>query len=84
LGWQGEEDDSLALMVLYPKNAVLDLGLYFVPGHAGVRGNETADKLVIFGYFLEFMGPEPDLGVSRQDLRNKFSRWLGNQHWRCW
>jgi hypothetical protein len=22
--------------------------------------------------------------ISRQDLRNRNSRWLGKQHWRCW
>jgi hypothetical protein len=32
----------------------------------------------------QFMGPEPALGVSKQVLRNKISRWLGNQHCRHW
>jgi hypothetical protein len=60
------------------------VGLYWVPGHAGVRENETADKLARCGSAVGFIGPEPALGVSRQDLRNKISRWLGNQHWRHW
>jgi hypothetical protein len=33
---------------------------------------------------LGFLGPEPALRVSRQDLRNKIGRWLGNQHRRRW
>jgi hypothetical protein len=53
---------------------------YWVSGHAGVRGNETADELARCGSALGLTGPEPALGVSRQDLSNKISRWLGNQH----
>jgi hypothetical protein len=53
-------------------------------GHAGVRGNETADELARCVSALGFIGPQLALGVSRQDLRNKISRWLGSQHWRHW
>jgi hypothetical protein len=44
-------------------------GLYCVPGHAGVRGNEIANELARGGSALRFVGPEPALGVSRQDVR---------------
>jgi ribonuclease HI len=54
------------------------MGLYWVPGHAGVRGNEVADGLARKGSTLGFVGPEPALGVSRRDLRSKISHWLGN------
>jgi hypothetical protein len=60
------------------------VGLYWVPGHAGVRGNEMADGLMRNGSTSGFVGPEPALGVSWQDLRNKISHWLGNQHRRWW
>jgi hypothetical protein len=43
-----------------------------------------ADRLARNGSASGFVGPEPALGVSQQDLRNKISRWLGNQHWRRW
>ena len=43
--------------------------LYWVPGHAGVRGNEIAYVLARGGAVLEFLGPEQALGVSRQDIR---------------
>ena len=59
--------------------------LYWVPGHAGVRGNEIADELARDGSALKFVGPEPALGVCRQDIRRiTRRRWLVNQHWVWW
>jgi hypothetical protein len=43
-------------------------------------GNETADDLARGGSALGVIGPEPALGVCRQDLRNKISHCFGNQH----
>jgi hypothetical protein len=36
------------------------------------------------GSALRFVGPEPALGVSRQNIRRKIKRWLVNQHWVWW
>jgi ribonuclease HI len=58
------------------------VGLYWCPGHAGVRGNETADRLVRSGLTSGLVGPEPALEVSKRDLRSKTGRWLVNQHQR--
>ena len=44
------------------------MGLYWVPGHSGVHGEETADELKRDGSVLKFVGSEPALGVSRQDI----------------
>jgi hypothetical protein len=55
------------------------VGLYWVPGHAGVRGNEITDGLARDGSGRGFLGPEPVLGVSRRDIQNKHSRWLNSQ-----
>jgi len=56
------------------------VGLFWIPGHAGIQGNEIADGLVRGGSAQRFLGPEPALGVSRQDLQKRLRRWLDNQH----
>jgi ribonuclease HI len=38
------------------------VGLYWVPGHAGVWGTEIADKLTRGGSAQKFLGPELSLG----------------------
>jgi len=50
------------------------VGLYWIAGHAGVRGNEIADELARDSCALKFVGPEPALGVSRQDIRRRIRR----------
>ena len=57
------------------------MGLYWVPGHAGVR-NKITDELARGGSALKFVGPRPTLEVSRQD--KWFKRWLVKQHWVWW
>jgi ribonuclease HI len=60
------------------------VGLYWVPGHARVRGNEIADKLARSGSVPRFVQPEPFLGVSRQTIRRKMKRWIEKQHLALW
>jgi ribonuclease HI len=45
------------------------VGLFWVPRHAGMRGNEITDKLARDGSAQWFIGPESLLGVSRQNIR---------------
>jgi ribonuclease HI len=80
----------MSLLVYQCQKALNDISvlhaveLYWVAGHAGVRSNETADRFARCGSASRFVGPEPALGVSRQDLRNKISRWLVNQNLGQW
>jgi hypothetical protein len=60
------------------------VGLYWVPGHSGVWGNEIADGLARDGSGQGFLGPEPVLRVSRQDIQNRHSSWLNSQHCASW
>jgi hypothetical protein len=49
------------------------VGPYWFPGHTGVR-TEIADKLTRDGSGQWFVGPEPFLGVSRQNISQKIKR----------
>jgi hypothetical protein len=40
------------------------VGLFSVPGHAGVRGNEIANELARNDSAQRFVGPEPVLGFQ--------------------
>jgi hypothetical protein len=71
----------MALNDISTRHAV---GLYWVPGQAGARGNEIVDGFARGGFASRLVGPEPVLGVSRQDIRRKISRWLVNRHWVWW
>ena len=56
------------------------VGLYWVPGHAGVIGNEVTDTLTRDGSVQRFVGPQPFLGVSGQNIRRKMKCWMEKQH----
>jgi len=58
--------------------------LFWIPRHAGIRGNEIANGLVRDSSALRFLGPEPALGVSRRDLQKRLSCLLVNQHGAQW
>jgi hypothetical protein len=56
------------------------VGMYLVPGHAGVWGNEIADTLARDSSVQKFVGPELSLEVSTQNVKRKIQRWLDYQH----
>ena len=60
------------------------VALYWVPLHAGVWGNEIRNKLTRGCSVQKFVGPEPSLGVSRQNIRNRIKSWVDNQHLAMW
>jgi hypothetical protein len=52
------------------------VGLCWVSGHAGARGNKITHRLAKDSFVQKFVGPEPFLGVSRQNIKNKIKRWV--------
>jgi len=60
------------------------VGLYWVPGHAGVQGNKIADRLATDGSVKKIVGLEPSLGVSMQNIKKKLECWVDNQHLAMW
>jgi ribonuclease HI len=60
------------------------VGLYWVPGHARVQGNEIASKLARDSSVQKFVGLKPFLWVSRQNIRRKIKCWMDNQHLAMW
>ena len=49
-----------------------------------MRGNEIVDKHTGDGSVQRFVGTEPFLGVSRQNMRRKIECWVENQHLVFW
>jgi hypothetical protein len=60
------------------------MGLYWVPGHAGLRGNKIADKLANSVGVQRFVEPESFLGGSRLYIRRKMKRWLEKHYLSVW
>ena len=60
------------------------MGLYCVLGHAGVRGNEIADKLARGDNVQKFVDPELSLGIPTPNIKRKIKRWVDNQHLAMW
>ena len=81
--WQNQPVNAHGLKT-HPSVTRHVVGPYWVPGHAGVRGNEITDELARDGSVLEFVGPQLALGVSRQDIWRRIRCWLVNQHWIWW
>ena len=55
------------------------MGLFWVPGHSRVRADEIADRVATEVTICQFVGPEPSLGVSRQNIRIKTKCWMDKQ-----
>jgi hypothetical protein len=60
------------------------VGLFWVPGHSGIRGNGITDELAREGSAHHFVGLELTVGVSRQCRRREIRCWLDRQHLVRW
>ena len=49
-----------------------------------MRGNVFVDKLTGDGSAQRFVGTEPLLGVSRQNISRKTKHWMDKQHLALW
>jgi hypothetical protein len=60
------------------------VGLFWVARHSGMQGNEIANELARKGSAHHFVGTEPPLGISKQNIRRKIQCWLDRQHFMRW
>ena len=60
------------------------VGLFWVSGHSGKRGNEIADDLAKEATVQQYVGPQPALGASRQITRRKIKLWIDSLHMAMW
>jgi hypothetical protein len=70
--------------MISPPTPINSVGLFLVPGHSGIHGNEIANELTRDGSVHHFVGSEPALGVSRQIIKKKIQCWLDKQHMTLW
>jgi len=47
------------------------VAMYWVPGHAGMQGNEIADRFAKDGYVHKSMGPEPSKVSLHRTLKRR-------------
>jgi hypothetical protein len=59
------------------------VGLFWVPRHSEICGNETVGEITREESVHQFVGLEPTMEVSRQNIK-KTNRWLGNNHTAMW
>jgi hypothetical protein len=59
-------------------------GAFLGPWACRSERKQNPDRLPRDGSAQRFVGPEPFLGVSRQNIRRKMKRWMDKQHLALW
>ena len=75
------KETILALKALSVSHSVR---LLWVPGHCGVEGNEIADVLAKQAACLNFVGPEPVLGLPNTLIRTYIRQWADKEQTKRW
>ena len=74
-------DCCIKLNELANQNKVV---LCWIPGHCGIEGNETVDKLAKKGALLKFIGPEPFTGISLGLAKYGKKNWIQESSTNYW
>ena len=69
------------LILLGERNKIT---LTWIPGHAGLTGNEAADKLAKKGAESNLLGPEPALGIAFNTAKHTITTLVQNKAKRYW
>ncbi|XP_054290143.1 uncharacterized protein LOC129005312 [Macrosteles quadrilineatus] len=77
--WSGECFNTLCRLA--SQNSVT---LGWVPGHVGIGGNESADKLAKKGASMPLFGPEPFCGISKAAAKHVINKWSRGHHLERW
>lgn len=78
---QQERECMIALNELGRRNNVR---VSWVPGHAGIEGNEEVDQIAKKAAKTKMIGPEPGLPVSNECLKSKVNQYVYKQHEKRW
>ena len=58
--------------------------ILWAPGHRGIKGNETADRLAKLATKQNPTGLEPVIGISNRSVTEDFNKWLAEKHQEEW
>ena len=58
--------------------------LLWVSGHSNIDGNENTDELTKQAALMDYVGPEPALGLSLANVKREISQWSVQEHNRRW